>query len=71
MIVLSRTRQDIGAQDAIPPPMAPGYPKYNGGGASFLCGPDNPEDFLFLGRLNGDDTLTSEAPVSWLILEFT
>jgi len=35
---------------------APGYLKYNGGGAAFLCGPDNPEDFLFLGKLNGDGT---------------
>lgn len=34
----------------------PGYLKYNGGGTAFLCGPDNPEDFLFLGDLNADGT---------------
>jgi len=34
----------------------PGYLKYNGGGPVFLCGPDNPEDFLFLGTLNQDGT---------------
>jgi hypothetical protein len=34
----------------------PGYLKYNGGGVAFLCGPDNPEDFLFLGDLNPDGT---------------
>lgn len=34
----------------------PGYLKYNGGGPAFLCGPDNPEDFLFLGKLNDDGT---------------
>ncbi len=32
----------------------PGYLKYNGGGPVFLCGPDNPEEFLFLGTLNED-----------------
>ncbi len=35
---------------------APGYLKYNGGGPAFLCGPDNPEDFLFRGELNSDGT---------------
>ncbi|MDA0194482.1 MAG: hypothetical protein O2887_05770 [Bacteroidetes bacterium] len=30
--------------------------KYNGGGPAFLCGPDNPEDFLFRGELNPDGT---------------
>ena len=34
----------------------PGYLKYNGGGPAFLCGPDNPETFLFLGELNEDGT---------------
>ncbi|MBL7185758.1 MAG: hypothetical protein ISS70_05480 [Phycisphaerae bacterium] len=34
----------------------PGYLKYNGGGPVFLCGPDNPEDFLFGGKLNSDGT---------------
>ena len=34
----------------------PGYLKYNGGGPAFLCGPDNPETFLFLGDLNQDGT---------------
>ena len=34
----------------------PGYLKYNGGGPAFLCGPDNPEDFLFRGTLNPDGT---------------
>jgi hypothetical protein len=34
----------------------PGYLKYNGGGPVFLCGPDNPETFLFLGDLNPDGT---------------
>jgi hypothetical protein len=34
----------------------PGYLKYNGGGPVFLCGPDNPEDFLFRGKLNADGT---------------
>ena len=34
----------------------PGYLKYNGGGPVFLCGPDNPEDFLFRGELNPDGT---------------
>jgi hypothetical protein len=31
---------------------SPGHLKYNGGGPAFLCGPDNPEDFLFRGTLN-------------------
>ncbi|MHC4495731.1 MAG: hypothetical protein ACYSYM_07900, partial [Planctomycetota bacterium] len=34
----------------------PGYLKYNGGGPVFLCGPDNPEDFLFRGKLNPNGT---------------
>lgn len=34
----------------------PGYLKYNGGGPAFLCGPDNPETFLFLGDLKPDGT---------------
>ena len=34
----------------------PGTLKYNGGGPAFLCGPDNPETFLFLGDLNPDGT---------------
>jgi hypothetical protein len=34
----------------------PGYLKYNGGGPAFLCGPDNPETFLFLGELQPDGT---------------
>ena len=34
----------------------PEYLKYNGGGPVFLCGPDNPEDFLFRGTLNPDGT---------------
>jgi hypothetical protein len=34
----------------------PGYLKINGGPPLFLCGPDNPEDFLFLGKLNPDGT---------------
>jgi hypothetical protein len=34
----------------------PGYLKYNGGGPAFLCGPDNPEEFLFLGTPNADGT---------------
>jgi len=37
----------------------PGYLKYNGGGPAFLCGPDNPETFLFLGELNPDGTRTN------------
>ncbi|MGB9690461.1 MAG: hypothetical protein ACPLY8_16415, partial [Thermogutta sp.] len=34
----------------------PGYLKVNGGRPLFLCGPDNPEDFLFLGKLLPDGT---------------
>jgi hypothetical protein len=34
----------------------PGYLKYNGGGPAFLCGPDNPEEFLYRGILNNDGT---------------
>lgn len=34
----------------------PGYLKYNGGGPAYLCGPDNPEDFLYRGTLNEDGT---------------
>ena len=34
----------------------PGYLKYSGGGPAFLCGPDNPETFLFLGEVNPDGT---------------
>jgi len=34
----------------------PGYLKINGGPAIFLCGPDNPEEFLFLGKLLPDGT---------------
>jgi hypothetical protein len=34
----------------------PGYLKYNAGGPVFLCGPDNPEDFLFQGTLVRDGT---------------
>jgi hypothetical protein len=34
----------------------PGYLKYNGGGIAFLCGPDNPEEFFYLGELNADGT---------------
>ena len=34
----------------------PGYLKYNGGRAAFLAGPDNPETFLYLGKLNPDGT---------------
>jgi hypothetical protein len=34
----------------------PGYLKYNGGRAVFLSGPDNPEEFLYLGALNTDGT---------------
>ena len=34
----------------------PGILKLNGGRPVYLCGPDNPEDFLFLGKLNGDGT---------------
>ena len=34
----------------------PGYLKYNGGGPAFLSGPDNPEDFLFRGKLKADGT---------------
>lgn len=34
----------------------PGYLKYNGDEPAFLCGPDNPETFLFLGDLNPDGT---------------
>jgi len=34
----------------------PGYLKYNGGGPVFLCGPDNPEEFLYLGSINPDGT---------------
>jgi CubicO group peptidase (beta-lactamase class C family) len=34
----------------------PGYLKLNGGRSIFLCGPDNPEEFLFLGELNPDGT---------------
>ncbi|GIW95194.1 MAG: hypothetical protein KatS3mg110_3235 [Pirellulaceae bacterium] len=33
-----------------------GYLKVNGGRALFLCGPDNPEEFLYLGRQNPDGT---------------
>jgi hypothetical protein len=41
------------AKMAVPRPR---YLKYNGGGPVFLCGPDNPEDFLFRGELNPDGT---------------
>ncbi len=34
----------------------PGYFKYNGGGPAYLCGPDDPEAFLFLGELAPDGT---------------
>ncbi|MBN2313224.1 MAG: hypothetical protein JXM79_04800 [Sedimentisphaerales bacterium] len=34
----------------------PGILKLNGGKPVYLCGPDNPEDFLFLGKLNSDGT---------------
>ncbi len=34
----------------------PGFLKYNGGNPAYLCGPDNPEDFLFRGTLNPDGT---------------
>ena len=34
----------------------PGCLKYNGGGPVFLSGPDNPEEFLFLGDLQPDGT---------------
>ena len=34
----------------------PGCLKYNGGGPAYLCGPDNPETFLFLGQLRPDGT---------------
>lgn len=34
----------------------PGYLKYNGGGPAFLAGPDNPENFFFLGTINPDGT---------------
>ncbi|MHC4173753.1 MAG: hypothetical protein ACYST5_12535 [Planctomycetota bacterium] len=34
----------------------PGYLKYNGGGPVFICGPDNPETFLWEGMLNADGT---------------
>ena len=34
----------------------PGYLKYNGGGTVFICGPDNPEAFLWDGELNPDGT---------------
>lgn len=36
----------------------PGYLKYNGGKAVFLVGPDNPEEFLYLGTLQPDGTRT-------------
>lgn len=34
----------------------PGYLKHNGGKPIYLCGPDNPEDFFYLGDLNDDGT---------------
>lgn len=34
----------------------PGYLKYNGGGPVFICGPDNPETFLWDGELMPDGT---------------
>ena len=34
----------------------PGYLTINGGRPVYLCGPDNPEEFLFLGELNKDGT---------------
>lgn len=34
----------------------PGYLKYNGGGPVFICGPDNPETFLWDGKLMPDGT---------------
>ena len=34
----------------------PGHLKYNGGRPVFLCGPDNPEEFLYLGTLHPDGT---------------
>jgi len=34
----------------------PGYLKYNGGGAIFLSGPANAEEFLYLGTLTADGT---------------
>jgi hypothetical protein len=34
----------------------PGYLKYNGGGPAYLCGPDDPEAFFYLGELAPDGT---------------
>lgn len=53
--------QELDDPDALPGQVIvagtkPGYLKYNGGGPVFLCGPDNPEDFLFRGELNPDGT---------------
>lgn len=54
--------QELDDPDALPGQVIvagtkPGYLKYNGGGPVFLCGPDNPEDFLFRGELNPDGNL--------------
>ena len=38
----------------------PAYLKYNGAGPAFLCGPDNPETFLFVGDLKPDGTRSSD-----------
>jgi len=57
----SADRETLDDTDALPGQIIvaganPGYLKYNGGGPAFLCGPDNPETFLFLGDLNPDGT---------------
>jgi hypothetical protein len=48
----------------------PGHLKYNGGGPVFLCGPDNPETFLFIGDLNPDGTRLNGLALSRGTLRF-
>lgn len=41
-------------------PTNPRWLKYNGGGPFFMCGPGDPEDFLYRGSLNADGTRSGD-----------